>query len=114
MVGRQLPFFGDRIFWLIWACAGRRGMMSVWPAILVAGFFVRPRAVLVSNFHGPWLVDILASVGSIGAVVLFLRVWSSDQWGHSGADALTAAGPAVKDRALAQSNPDMPLTRARP
>ncbi len=30
---------------------------------------------LVSNFHGPWLVDVIAAVISMGAVTLFLRVW---------------------------------------
>src|SRR3984885_7191024 len=36
MVGRQLPFFSLLVpFWLIWAFAGRRGMLQIWPAILV-------------------------------------------------------------------------------
>ena len=82
MVGRQLPFFSLIVpFWLIWAYAGRRGVAGVWPAILVAGASFALLQFLVSNFHGPWLVDILASVGSIGAVVLFLRMWQpSDGW----------------------------------
>ena len=82
MVGRQLPVFSLIVpFWLIWAYAGRRGMVGVWPAILVAGLTFAILQFLVSNYHGPWLVDILASVGSIAAVVLFLRVWQpSDQW----------------------------------
>ena len=86
MVGRQLPFFSLIVpFWLIWAYAGRHGMLGVWPAILVAGASFAALQFLVSNFHGPWLVDILASVGSIGAVVLFLRIWKpSDQWQESG------------------------------
>src|SRR5207237_4536661 len=38
MVGRQLPFFSLLVpFWLIWAFAGWRGMIEIWPAILVAG-----------------------------------------------------------------------------
>lgn len=38
MIGRQLPFFSVLVpFWLIWAFAGRKGMMEIWPAILVAG-----------------------------------------------------------------------------
>src|SRR5689334_17807919 len=38
MIGRQLPFFSLLVpFWLIWAFAGRKGMMEIWPAILVAG-----------------------------------------------------------------------------
>lgn len=82
MVGRQLPFFSLIVpFWLIWAFAGRRGMLGVWPAILVAGVSFAIVQFLVSNYHGPWLVDILAAITSIGSVVLFLRVWQpSDGW----------------------------------
>ena len=33
MVGRQLPFFSLTVpVWLIWAFAGFRGMIEVWPA----------------------------------------------------------------------------------
>jgi len=76
MVGRQLPLFSLIVpFWLIWAFAGFRGMLEVWPALLVAGTaFAVPQA-LVSNLHGPWLVDVVSSGFSIAALVLFLRVW---------------------------------------
>jgi lactate permease len=82
MVGRQLPFFSLIVpFWLIWAFAGRRGMLGVWPAILVAGVSFAIVQFLVSNYHGPWLVDILAAIASIGSVVVFLRVWQpNDGW----------------------------------
>ena len=76
MVGRQLPFFSVLVpFWLIWAFAGLRGMWSVWPAILVAGVSFAIPQFLISNFHGPWLVDVVASIISLGAIVLFLKVW---------------------------------------
>src|SRR6267143_434092 len=76
MVGRQLPFFSLIVpFWLIWAFAGFRGMLEIWPAILVAGVFFAIPQFLMSNFHGPWLVDVVAAVISIAAVALFLRVW---------------------------------------
>ena len=54
MVGRQLPFFSLIVpFWLIWAFAGFRGMMQVWPAILVTGVsFVIPQ-FLISNYINP-------------------------------------------------------------
>jgi lactate permease len=76
MVGRQLPFFSILIpFWLVWAFCGFRKMKEVWPALLVAGVsFAVPQA-LVSNLHGPWLVDVVSSLLSIGALVLFLRLW---------------------------------------
>jgi lactate permease len=84
MVGRQLPLFSLIVpFWLVWAFAGFRGMRGVWPAILVAGVSFATLQFLISNYHGPWLVDVAASLASMGAVVLFLRVWHpSDGW-HS-------------------------------
>ncbi|MEW6306638.1 MAG: L-lactate permease, partial [Verrucomicrobiota bacterium] len=67
--------------WVVWAFAGFRGMMGVWPAALVAGVTFAIPQFLVSNFHGPWLVDIVASLVSIVCVVLLLRVWKpSDNW----------------------------------
>jgi len=62
-------------FWLIWAFAGFSAMLEVWPAILVAGVSFGFTQLAVARLHGPWLVDISASVVSIAALVLFLRVW---------------------------------------
>src|SRR5690349_3221877 len=76
MVGRQLPFFSVIVpFWLITAFVGWRKMIEVWPAILVAGVSFAIPQFLVSNFHGPWLVDIVAALVSMGSLALFLRVW---------------------------------------
>ena len=66
MIGRQLPFFSVIVpFWLIWAFVGFRRMLEVWPALLVAGVSFAVPQYLVSNFHGPWLVDIVAAVVSM-------------------------------------------------
>lgn len=76
MAGRQLPFFSLLVpFWLIWAFAGWRGMLQIWPAILVCGAAFAIPQFLVSNFHGPWLVDVVASLVSMGCLVAFLKVW---------------------------------------
>ncbi|HET7863170.1 MAG TPA: L-lactate permease, partial [Burkholderiaceae bacterium] len=76
MVGRQLPFFSLLVpFWLIWAFAGRRGMMQIWPAILVTGVSFTIPQYLVSNYMGPELVDVIAAICSMVALVAFLRVW---------------------------------------
>src|SRR5690349_7768612 len=82
MVGRQLPFFSVIVpFWLIAAFAGWRGMIAIWPAVLVAGVSFAVPQFLVSNFHGPWLVDVVAAVVSMGALTLFLRAWQpKDGW----------------------------------
>jgi len=76
MVGRQLPFFSLIVpFWLIWAFAGFRGMIEIWPAILVAAVAFAVPQFLVSNFHGPWLVDVVAAFASIAALTTFLKFW---------------------------------------
>jgi lactate permease len=76
MIGRQLPFFSVIVpFWLIWAFVGFRRMVQVWPALLVAGVAFAVPQYVVSNFHGPWLVDVVASIVSMVCLALFLRVW---------------------------------------
>jgi lactate permease len=92
MVGRQLPVFSVIVpFWLVWAFAGLRGTLEVWPAILVAGVSFAVPQFLISNWHGPWLVDVVAAVVSMGAVTLFLRFWRPRRhWGLDGAQELTS------------------------
>ena len=76
MVGRQLPFFSVLVpFWLIWAFAGFRGMIQIWPAILVSGVSFAVTQFLMSNFHGPTLVDIVASIVSMICLITLLKVW---------------------------------------
>ena len=76
MIGRQLPLFSLMVpFWLIWAFAGRKAMMEIWPAILVTGLSFAIPQYLVSNFIGPELVDIIAAIVSMVSLILFLRVW---------------------------------------
>ncbi len=76
MVGRQLPFFSLVVpFWVVWAMVGFRGMLGVWPVALTAGVSFAIPQFLVSNFHGPWLVDIVASLCSMGAVFVLLKFW---------------------------------------
>ncbi len=80
MIGRQLPFFSLLVpFWLIWAFAGRKAMMEIWPALLVTGLSFAIPQYLVSNFIGPELVDIIAAIVSMGSLILFLRVWQPEQ-----------------------------------
>ena len=76
MVGRQLPFFSLLVpFWLIWAFAGRKAMMEIWPAILVTGATFALSQFLVSNYIGPELVDVIAAIVSMVSLVAFLKVW---------------------------------------
>jgi lactate permease len=76
MVGRQLPFFSLLVpFWLIWAFAGRRGMLQIWPAILVCGLSFAIPQFLISNFVNPWIVDVGASLISMACLIGFLKIW---------------------------------------
>src|SRR5262249_18243534 len=76
MVGRQLPFFSVIVpFWMVWALAGWRGVAGVWPACVVAGVTFAIPQFLVSNYHGPWLVDVVAALVSILCTAILLRYW---------------------------------------
>ncbi|MCB1279273.1 L-lactate permease [Prosthecobacter sp.] len=76
MVGRQLPLFSLIVpFWLVAAQVGWRGMLGVWPACLVTGLSFGVMQFVMSNFHGPWLVDIVSAVVAMAALVGFMKVW---------------------------------------
>ena len=103
MIGRQLPVFSLIVpFWVIWAFCGAGPTFAIWPAILVAGSVFAAAQFLVSNYHGPWLVDVVAALASMGALVLFLKVWQpAEIWesaalgaGHNDTSAATMAAPA--------------------
>jgi lactate permease len=76
MVGRQLPFFSVIVpFWLLVTFCGWRRTLEVWPAILVAGLSFAIPQFVISNFHGPWLVDMLSAMISMLLLASFLKVW---------------------------------------
>src|ERR1700704_5314617 len=80
MVGRQLPVFSLIVpFWVVWAFAGWKGMKDVWPAILVTGVSFAVPQFVISNYINPWIVDIGASLISMGCLILFLKVWQPKQ-----------------------------------
>ena len=80
MVGRQLPVFSLIVpFWVVWAFAGWKGMKDIWPAILVTGLSFAIPQFVISNYINPWIVDIGASLISMGCLILFLRVWQPKQ-----------------------------------
>ena len=95
MVGRQLPFFALIVpFWLVWTMAGRKATFDVWPAALTVGASFGLVQFLVANLIGPELVDILASLVSMGSLVLLLRFWqprSIWRFEHEHDDAVSTA-----------------------
>ena len=105
MVGRQLPLFSLIVpFWVVWAFAGWRGMKDVWPAVLVTGLSFAVPQFVISNFINPWIVDIGASLISMGALILFLKVWQPRQLWLS---------PALRgnDESMATMTPAKPLDK---
>src|SRR5258708_3270773 len=111
MVGRQLPVFSLIVpFWVVWAFAGWKGMKDIWPAILVTGVSFAIPQFVISNYINPWIVDIGASLISMGCLILFLKVWQPKQLWLSpalrGSDesAATMATPKLMDKT--------PLTQA--
>ncbi|WP_298255513.1 L-lactate permease [Bradyrhizobium sp.] len=112
MVGRQLPVFSLIVpFWVVWAFAGWKGMKGVWPAILVTGISFAVPQFVISNYVNPWIVDIGASLISMGALILFLKVWQPKQLWLSPA----LRGNDESMATMTQAKPlDMrPLTRAQ-
>jgi lactate permease len=62
-------------FWLIWAYAGFRAMLEVWPAILAAGATFAITQYLMAVYTGPSLVAIVSAAVTIVVLVVFLRFW---------------------------------------
>jgi len=76
MVGRTLPILSLMLpFYLIVLMCGFKKTIEVLPAILVSGISFAFLQWLCSNYLGPALPDIIAGIGSIGSLTVFLRFW---------------------------------------
>ena len=76
MVGRQLPLFAFVLpFYAIIIFTGFRSLRTAWPVALVAGGSFALTQFAVSNFLGPQLPDVLASLVSLLCVIGFVQVW---------------------------------------
>lgn len=103
MVGRQLPIFSVLVpFWVVAAFSGWRGLRGVWPAALTAGLAFAIPQFLVSNLHGPWLVDVISGSCSIAALVLLLQRWrpTDDLAGKYRVQQLPTQNTTVPDSAI--------------
>jgi lactate permease len=114
MVGRQLPFFSVIVpFWLIVVMAGWKGMKEVWPACLTAGVSFAITQFLVSNFHGPWVVDIAGAIVSMLSLLVLLRFWQPrNVWRFEHETAMTSGSetPPSRGEALRAWTPWILLT----
>lgn len=76
MVGRQLPPFSVIVpFWLIWAFAGFRGALEIWPAAVVCGLTFGVSQFAISNYISPSLAAIGAALICLFCLRAFLYVW---------------------------------------
>ncbi|WP_298270872.1 L-lactate permease [Geobacter sp.] len=76
MVGRQLPFISVFIpFYVIMIMVGWKKTIEVLPAIIVCGVTFAVTQWATASYLGPYLPDVTASLLSIVALVLLLRVW---------------------------------------
>src|SRR5580658_8313898 len=93
MTGRILaPFCVLVPFWLICAFVGWSAMLEIWPAILVAGVSFAIPQYFMANYHGPWLVNIVASIISMICLVAFLFVWHPKRiWTFEGEEAKSSS-----------------------
>ena len=86
LVGRTLPFLSCLIpMYVCILMAGWKKGLEVWPACFVTGGSFAVVQYLSSNFLGPLLPDILSSLASIIATVIFLKVWHpKESWRFPG------------------------------
>jgi lactate permease len=80
MVGRQTPFLALFVpLILVGMVGGWRGVKAVWPAVLTGGVTFAVVQFACSNYVSVELTDIAASLLSIGAMVVFLKLWQPSE-----------------------------------
>ena len=112
MVGRQTPFLALIIpFILIFMVDGRRALRECWPAALTAGVVFAVLQFAISNYVSVQLTDIIASLGSAGALVVLLQVWAPREpstarvAGRPAIAGGATADPALERRVTAEEGP---------
>ena len=85
-----VPFCVLIPFWLVWIYAGFRGMLEVWPALLVAGGTFGLTQLLMGALVGPGLVDIAAATATMFALLLFFRFWKPKRVQNAVGEDITA------------------------
>ncbi len=76
MAGRQTPFLAMFVpLILVFIVDGKRGVKQTWPIAVVAGITFAVSQFVTSNFIAVEITDVVASVVTVIAVLLMLRVW---------------------------------------
>ena len=89
MAGRQLPFFSLIVpAWMVCSMAGWRGLVAVWPAVLVCGASFAIVQAVMANYVGAALVDVVGGIVSLVSLAIFLRFWQPQNcWRYGGTPA---------------------------
>lgn len=76
MTGRQTPFVAFIVpLVLVFLVDGKRGVKQTWPVALVAGFVFGIAQFVTANYITVEITDVVASLVTIAAVLVMLRVW---------------------------------------
>lgn len=76
ITGRQLPLLSVIVpAWVCMTMCGFKRTMEVFPAILVAGVCFAGSQFVFSNYHGPYLPDIMSAIITIIGMMILLRFW---------------------------------------
>jgi lactate permease len=90
MAGRQLPFFSLIVpAWMVATMAGWRGLLAVWPAVLVCGGSFAVVQFAMANYVGAALVDVVAGIVSLLMLAGFLRWWQPRECWQHGTERMT-------------------------
>ena len=83
IAGRQLPLLSIIVpMWLSVTMCGFKRSFEIMPAILVAGFAFASAQCVFSNFHGPYLPDIMSAIVTILALLTLLKFWKPKATWH--------------------------------
>jgi lactate permease len=98
MAGRQLPLFSLIVpAWMVATMTGWRGLLAVWPAVLVCGGSFAAVQFAMANYVGAALVDVVAGIVSLVSLAAFLRWWQPQECWQHGAQQVEA--PVANDSA---------------
>ncbi len=102
MAGRQLPFFSLIVpAWMVATMAGWRGLLAVWPAVLVCGGSFATVQFAMANYVGAALVDVVAGIISLVMLAGFLRWWQPRECWQHGTNAMKRDANDDSARAIA-------------
>ena len=80
MLGRTLPLLAILIpFYLIILMSGYKKTIEIFPALLVSGGSYALIQWFSANYLGPALPDVFAGIGSILALLIFMKFWKPRQ-----------------------------------